>query len=63
MTIYHQGKHTCTLKPDVEKQRQVAAEKRKEIPPLNLELRNTPQEFQINLIGYYIATGQLEKGK
>ena len=53
--------YECT--PDVEKQRQVAAEKCKEISPLNLELRNTPQEFQIDLIGYYIATGQLEKGK
>ena len=63
LTIYHQGKYTCTPKPDVEKQRQVAAEKRKELPPLNLELRNTPQEFQIDLIGYYIATGQLGKGK
>ena len=42
---------------------QVAAEKHKELPPLNLELRNTPLESQINLIGYYIATGQLEKGK
>ena len=42
MTIYHQGKHTCTPKPDVEKQRQVAAEKCKELPPLNFELRNTP---------------------
>ena len=41
----------------------VAAEKHKEIPPLNLELRNTSQEFQVNLIGYYIATGQLERGK
>ena len=30
---------------------------------MNLELRNTPREFQIDLIGYYIATGQLEKGK
>ena len=63
MTIYHQGKHTCTLKPDVEKQKQVAAEKCKELPPLNLELRNNLREFQIDLIGYYIATGQLEKGK
>ena len=63
MTIYHQGKHTCTPKPNVGEQRQVAAEKRKELPPLDLELRNTPRDFQINLIGYYIATGQLEKGK
>ena len=63
MTIYHQGKHTCTPKPNVEEKRQVAAEKCKELPPLNLELRNTPREFQIDLIGYYIATGQLEKGK
>ena len=63
MTIYHQGKHTCTPKPNVEEQRQVAAEKCKELPPLNLELRNTPREFQIDLIGYYIATGQLQKGK
>ena len=31
------------------------------MPPLNLELGNTPQEFQINLIGWYIATGQLDK--
>ena len=42
LTIYHQGKHICTPKPDVEKQRQVAAEKCKEPPTLNLELRNTP---------------------
>ena len=42
LTIYHQGKHICTPKPDLHEQRQVAAEKRKEMPPLNLELRNTP---------------------
>ena len=33
------------------------------MPPLNLELRNTPREFQINLIGWYIATGQLDKAR
>ena len=42
LTIYHQGKHTCMRKPDVEKQRQVPSEKCKELPPLNRELRNTP---------------------
>ena len=42
LTIYHQGKHTCTPKPNVEEQRQVAAEKHRELPSLNLELRNTP---------------------
>ena len=35
----------------------------KEMPPLNLELRNTPQEFQIDLIEWYVATGQLDKGR
>ena len=63
ISIYHQGKHTCTPKPDLDKQRQVAAEKCKEMPPLNLELRNTPREFQIDLIGWYIATGQLDKAR
>ena len=33
------------------------------MPPLNLELRNTPREFQIDLIGWYVATGQLDKGR
>ena len=33
------------------------------MPPLNLELRNTPREFQIDLIGWYIATGQLDKAR
>ena len=33
------------------------------MPPLNLELINTPQEFQIDLIGWYVATGQLNKGR
>ena len=42
LTIYHQGKHTCTPKPDIEKQRQIAAEKCKELLSLNLELKNTP---------------------
>ena len=63
LTIYHQRKHTCTPKPDLDEQRQVVAEKRKEMPPLNLELRNTPREFQIDLIGWYIATGQLDKAR
>ena len=63
LTIYHQGKHTCTPKPDLDEQRQVAAEKHKEMPPLNLELRNTPREFQIDLIGWYVATGQLDKAR
>ena len=31
------------------------------MPPLNLELRNTPHEFQIDLIGWYVTTGQLDK--
>ena len=33
------------------------------MPPLNLELRNTPREFQIDPIGWYVATGQLDKGR
>ena len=33
------------------------------MPPLNLELRNTPQEFQIDLIGCYVATGKLDKAR
>ena len=49
LTIYHQGKHTCTPKPDAEKQRQVAVEKCKEIQPLNLELRNTPRNSKSTL--------------
>ena len=63
LTIYHQGKHTCTPKPDFDEQRQVAAEKCKEMPPLNLEVRNTPREFQMDLIGWYVATGQLDKAR
>ena len=63
LTIYYQGKHTCTPKPDLDEQRQAAAEKCKEMPPLNLELRNTILEFQIDLIGWYVATGQLDKSR
>ena len=33
------------------------------MPPLNLELRNTPREFQIDLIGWYVATCQLDKAR
>ena len=33
------------------------------MPPSNLELRNTPREFQIDLFGWYIATGQLNRAR
>ena len=33
------------------------------MPPLNLELGNTSREFKIDLIGWYVATGQLDKGR
>ena len=31
--------------------------------PLSIALRNTPKEFQTDLVGYYIATGNFAKAK
>ena len=32
-----------------------------QIPPIEFNIRNTTCEFQIDLVGYYVGTGQVKK--
>ena len=56
LTIYHQGEHICTAKPDV-----ISNKKYAEANVLGHNMCSTPKEVKIDLIGYYLSTHQIEK--
>ena len=56
--VMHQGTHRCQLKPDHKSQMEYAQEE-----TLNRDLRKSPRELKIDLIGYYLAQGDIEKAK
>ena len=56
MTVIHQGRHRCQLKPDRKSQMEYAQEE-----TLNRDLRKSPRELKIDLLGYYLAQGDIEK--
>ena len=58
VTVKHQGRHKCQLKPDCKSQLEYAQEQ-----TLNRDLRKSPRELMIDLIGYYLAQGDIEKAK
>ena len=61
MTVWHQGNHNCNLQPNVNHQDKILQEESCKRPPINIQLRNTTHEFQIDLIGYYILISDQEK--
>ena len=56
LTIYHQGEHICTAKPDV-----ISKKKYAEANILHYNLCSTPKEVKSDIIGHYLATDQTEK--
>ena len=54
----HQGTHRCQLQPDRYSQMEHAQEE-----TLNRDLRKSPRGLKIDLIGYYLAKGDIEKAK
>ena len=54
----NQGRHKCQLKPDRKSQLEYAQE---QTP--NRDLRISPRELKIDLIGYCLAQGNIEKAK
>ena len=56
--VMHQGTHRCKLKPDCNSQMEYAQEE-----ALNIDLRKSPMELKIDLIGYYLAQEDIEKAK
>ena len=56
MTLWHEGTHTCKAKPNKALKMQYAKDN-----VLDVNLPTTPKEMKIYLIGYYLATGQIEK--
>ena len=58
VTVTHQGRHRCQLKPDFKSQMEYAQKE-----TLNRDLRKSPRELKIDLIGYYLAQGDIKKAK
>ena len=56
MTLWHDGTHTCKTKPNKELKTHYAKDN-----ILDVNLQATPKEMKIDLIGYYLGTGQIEK--
>ena len=56
VTVYHQGNHNCALKPDKRKKFEFV-----QVETLNSDLSKTPKELKIDLIGYQLAQGKVEK--
>ena len=61
MTVWHQGNHNCNLQPNVNHQDEILQEESCKRSPINIQLRDTTHEFQIDLIGYYILISDQEK--
>ena len=55
MTLWHEGTHTFKAKPNKALKTQYAKDN-----VLDVDLQATPKEMKIDLIGYYLATGQLK---
>ena len=56
ITAYHYGNHICWPKENKKKKLQYA-----EDATFNRDLHKTPRELKIDLIGYYLARGEIEK--
>lgn len=56
LTVFHQGIHKCTLKPEIQSTLHWAKQEM-----VNRDLRRTPKEWKIDLTGYYLAKGEVEK--
>ena len=56
ITAYHYGNHICWPKENKKKKLQYA-----EDATLNRDLCKTPRQLKIDLIGYYLARGEIEK--
>ena len=56
--VMHQEIHRCQLKPDYKSQMEYVQEE-----TLNRDLRKSPKELKIDLIGYYLEQGDIEKAK
>ena len=56
MTLWHEGPHTCKAKPNKALKTQYVNDN-----VLDVNLQATPKEMKIDLIGYYLATGQIKK--
>ena len=58
VTVMHQGRHKCQLKPDRKSLLEYAQEQ-----TLNRDLWKSLRELKIDPIGYYLAQGDIEKAK
>ena len=56
LTVFHQGIHKCTLKPEIQSTLSWAKQEM-----VNRDLCKTPKEWKIDLMGYYLAKGEVEK--
>ena len=56
VTVYHQGKYNCTVKP-AKRDKFVFAQ----IETLDVDLRKIPKELKFDLIGYQLAQGEIDK--
>ena len=56
LTVFHQGIHKCTLKPEIQSTLDWAQQEM-----VNRDLRKTPKEWKIDLMGYYLTKGKGEK--
>ena len=61
MAVWHQGKHSCSLKPNTLAESEKLKGESKKRPPFSIQLRSTTREFQINLIGYCNAIGDQKR--
>ena len=59
--MWHEGTHTCVPKPDLQQVGNNIQSAMFSGAPINFNIRQTTKEFQIDLIGYYVATGQGQK--
>ena len=58
----NEGCHYCVPKINPDEAITIAQDVQKN-RPISMELSKTPQQFQMDLLGYYVAMGQIKKAK
>ena len=62
ITVYHEGHHHCVPKINPNEAITVAEDVQKN-RPISMELSKIPRQFQMDLLGYFVTMGQIEKQK
>lgn len=63
LTVWYQDEHNCKPKVNIKKAVNYTRNARRRNYPIEVSLRKTPKNFQIDLIGFFLATGKTQQAQ